>query len=92
MTSILIPCAIIVIGNLLSGPPGTDSWERVTALFGWAWALFMSAWLVFFVFQISPDLEDALLQIWLFSMIQALTRDYEKILQPFRKFLRNKKK
>lgn len=78
----IIPSTIILLANLLSGPQGSLSWERVTAIFGWLacfsiTAVFLLAW-----FIQDTKFYHYLLQVACFSLVTALARDYEKILKP----------
>ena len=77
----LIPAIVIIFANLMSGKQGSREWEVVTAIFGWTACLS----LILYVFSIYlfPEFSIYLTQLFGFSLISALSRDYEKILKPF---------
>lgn len=85
----IAPAALVLAGNLFAGPPGSPRWEIVTALYGWAAVVSLPLWLVFAaagafggipVFENISDL--VFFPTFVFGIIQATTRDCEKILKP----------
>ena len=77
----MITAAIVLAGNLFSGPRGSRQWEIVTALYGWCAAMASVAWFFSMIFGL--DLWRNIFFIALaFSLSTALARDYEKILKP----------
>jgi hypothetical protein len=94
----IIPAIVMLVGNLFGSSHGSRRWEIVTALYGWtagATALLIlfleSAFYLTKLIDLGVDLEGGgrgeirryLLQLFAFSMLAALSRDYEKILFPF---------
>lgn len=87
-SSQIVPAVIVLVGNLLSGKNGSSRWESVTAVFGWTAAVSLVAFLLAAIFFPGTPAKDFLLQILAFSLLTALSRDYERILHPL--FNRNK--
>lgn len=87
MSEYLIPATVIVVGNLFSGPPGSRSWEIVTAVFGWATIVCVILSMAAYALGADRLLEAILLPAAAFSLIQALSRDYERILQPVKNWI-----
>ena len=78
----LIPAVIILFANLLGGDHESKRWEIVTAMFGWTSGC---SFILYFIASILyPDSValDYLLQLFGFSLLAALSRDYERILKP----------
>ena len=78
----IVPAIVILGANLLSGPHGSSRYEHVTAVFGWACVCsfplaFVASWT-----DQGGFVEFYLWQIFGFSMITSISRDYEKILRP----------
>ncbi len=78
----IIAGTVILIGNLFSGKPGSLRWGKVTALFGWGAAFSLTLWLVLLVSGFESWANEILIPVFGFCLIQALTRDYERILRP----------
>jgi|GEM_PF-1846721 len=81
-SSQIVPSVIILIANLLSGKPGSLRWETVTAIFGWTALISLIGFLIVQVWMPGNSIKDYLLQICGFSLLTALSRDYERILRP----------
>lgn len=84
------PAAIVLFGNLFSGKYGSKRWEFVTACYGWLTVLSIVAYMIGLFAVIFTDLgvsketfNSYMVPIIGFAMMQALSRDYEKILRPF---------
>ncbi len=85
----IIPAVIILFANLYGGDHKTKRWEIVTALFGWVAACsFILFFITLIFFRDSVVIRDYLLQLHAFSILAALSRDYERILKPL--FKKNK--
>ena len=81
-SSQIVHAVIVLMANLLSGRHGSSRWETVTAVFGWAAVVSLPAYfLAVMLFPGSPA-KDFLVQIAGFSLLTALSRDYERILHP----------
>ena len=78
----IVPAVIILFANLMSGPHTSLRWETVTAIFGWAAAASLIALLATSFFLGHTAATSYLLQITGFSLLTALSRDYEKVLRP----------
>lgn len=97
ITGILVPSLIILIANIFSGNYGSYRYECITALFGWTACISLVLYLLvllFLVFFPSAWLQygkQLLLAVFYFSIITAISRDYEKILKPFVSSSRKKK-
>ena len=86
----VIPAVIVLIGNVFSGAPGSRQWETVTALFGWVACIAITLWLLClvlgwvlgWVLGLEFWARHVLFPIWIFCLLQALSRDYEKFLKP----------
>lgn len=78
----VVPGLIILIGNLLSGPHGTITYEIVTACYGWAAVFSLSLWMLVSVFFSQDAANTYLIPVFGLCLIQALSRDYEKMLRP----------
>jgi len=81
-SSQIVPAVIVLIANLLSGKHGSSRWETVTALFGWVAVVSLIAYLVTVIFFSENPAKNYLLQVLSFSLLTALSRDYERILHP----------
>ena len=79
---LIIPAVIVFIGNVFSGSRGSLRWQYVTALFGWTAGTALLLWFVGLFFLPEFWTQEILFPIWVFCLLQALTRDYEKILKP----------
>ena len=83
----IVSATVILVSNLFSGHPGSRRWEAITAIFGWTAAVSMIL-LMFFSFasifsiRLAEELREVLISACFFCMLQALTRDYERILKP----------
>jgi hypothetical protein len=91
-----IPAAIILIANIFSGEYGSNSYENITALFGWTSciALFISLIsplaLLFYPSPVLETTQQISSQVFILSSITALSRDFEKILKPKAHYFRSK--
>lgn len=87
-TSILIPTLIIFVTNVFSGTHGSIQYEKMTAIFGWCAGISLSALFIVYVLLIPFPLpwlsysKNLLAEIFYFSLLTALSRDYEKIIKP----------
>jgi hypothetical protein len=77
----IIPAAVLLFANLMSGRHGSRRYEMVTAVFGWMAGTSLLAWLIA-LWTASPQVQFYLAQVWGFSLLTAVARDYEKILRP----------
>lgn len=84
----VVPAIIILIANLLSGKHESNRWENVTAAFGWIGGTSLLAYLLLAIFTPEMPIKNYLSQIAGFSILTALSRDYEKLLKPL--FSRNR--
>ena len=76
----IVPAVIVMLANLAGGSHESPKYEIWTAVFGWTFCVsivlaFLSGW-------IWAGATPYLLQVSGFSLLTALTRDYEKILKP----------
>jgi hypothetical protein len=78
----IVPAVIILVANLMSGPHTSFRWETVTAIFGWTAAASMIALIATSILLGHTAATSYLLQLTGFSLLTALSRDYEKILRP----------
>ncbi|NNM65932.1 MAG: hypothetical protein HKL99_15230 [Burkholderiales bacterium] len=78
----VIPALIILAANLLGGTHGSRRWEVVTAIFGWTALFGLIASILTSMITRHGSIAEYLWQITGFSLITALSRDYEKILHP----------
>lgn len=76
----VIPAFFVMFANLAGGEHGSEKYEVWTAIFGWTAGVSMV--LVFLSLWIWPIATPYLIQISGFSLLTALTRDYEKLLKP----------
>jgi hypothetical protein len=92
-SEIVIPSIIIAITNIFSHESGSDRYEQITAIFGYAAAIFLAVSLILsiltFVFLITKIpfqklviIQKITYQIFLLNAVTAISRDYEKILKP----------
>jgi len=88
----VIPSLVILLANLLSGPHGTLRWEQVTAIFGWASLVGIFGYLITVSIVPGLDIHGYFLQLAVFSLVTALSRDYEKMLKPIADRLLDKRK
>ncbi len=79
----IVPAVVVLLANLLSGRHGSSRWETVTALFGWLGAVSLAVLIGVSIFARDAAIRDYLVQICGFSLLTAITRDYEKLLRPF---------
>lgn len=77
----IVPAVIVMLANLDGGNHESPKYEIWTAIFGWTAGL--SLILVFLSGYLWPEAKPYLLQVSGFSLLTALTRDYEKLLKPF---------
>ncbi len=75
----LIPAIIILISNLFSGDHNSRSYEIVTAIFGAFSAITFILIFIPIFSNIIPS--KILIEIFGFSLITALARDYEKLIK-----------
>ena len=90
----IIPGIVILLGNLFSGSYKSRQWEIVTAMFGWTAAVAFILALVchalelasFFLVGKVPAFEYLATRVFWpvagFSLVQAVSRDWEEILKP----------
>lgn len=81
LMSQVIPALIIIIANLAGGDHESETYEVWTSIFGWTAGV--SLVLVFLSGWVWPAATSYLTQISGFSLLTALSRDYEKIFKPF---------
>lgn len=81
LSSQLVPAAIIVVANVLSGHHGSRRWETVTMIFSLTGCAGLVAVFIVPYFPLSTA-KDYLLQVGGFFLLTALSRDYEKLLRP----------
>lgn len=72
-----IPAVIIVFSNVFGGEHNSERYSVVTAFFGWLAGIFILLWLLLGIF--SFDFSSYFFQVSMFSMITAVSRDYERI-------------
>ena len=81
----IVPAVVILVGNLFSGPHGSRQWERITALFGWAAVIAFTLWLIASVlslFGMGTRIAEFFVPVWVLCLLQAVSRDYERMLNP----------
>ncbi|MEL0630572.1 hypothetical protein [Psychromonas aquatilis] len=78
----LIPAVIILFANLLGGDHESKRWEIVTAMFGWTTGCSLILYFIVLILYPETVVLDYLLQLFSFSLLTALSRDYERILKP----------
>ena len=83
LSSQLIPAAIIVIANVLSGSHESRRWETVTMIFGLIGGASIVAIFItpYFLRELTAA-KGYLMQVGGFCLLTALSRDYEKWLRP----------
>jgi hypothetical protein len=81
-SSQVVPAAIIIAANLLSGKHSSLRWESITAIFGWGAGISLLAFVLAIIFFPSSSIGTYFGQIAGFCLITALSRDYERILRP----------
>lgn len=83
LTDQLVPAVILLAANLMSGRHGSRRYEVVTAVFGWTALIAFLAYLIVNAVWSHGPIKPYLFQVAAFSMLTALSRDYEKILRRF---------
>lgn len=78
----IVPAVVILVANLLSGRHASVRWETVTAVFGWAAGVSIAAVVALSVFARDSAITEYIGQVAAFSLLTALSRDYEKLLRP----------
>jgi hypothetical protein len=78
----VIPAVIVLAANVMSGPHSSLRWETVTAIFGWATVGSIAGYVIALVAAGGTAVPDFFLQTAMFSLLTALSRDYEKVLRP----------
>jgi hypothetical protein len=78
----LVPAIVLLAANLMSGRHGSLRWERVTAIFGWMTGAELIVFLTVSAFASNSALKGYLFQVAAFSLLTAMSRDYEKLLRP----------
>ena len=82
----VVAAITILVSNLFSGHPGSRRWEVITALFGYTAGISVVLVMIFPLESIFPTsvggVREVLISTGFFCMLQALTRDYERILKP----------
>ena len=76
-----IPALIIIVSNVFGGEHDSERYSIVTAFFGWLAGICILLGLLIGFF--SSDFSSYFYQVGMFSMITAISRDYERILKPF---------
>ena len=83
----VITAAVVLAANLLSNRVGSWLYESATAVFGWIGAVSMLLWLVSHIasafFPSTLAVSKLMAPIWMFCVMTAIARDYEKILKPW---------
>jgi hypothetical protein len=79
----LVPAVILLAANLMSGRHGSMRYEVVTAVFGWTAGITLTVLLIVSAVLPHSPIKSYVFQIFAFSMLTALSRDYEKILRRF---------
>jgi|TARA_R110002060_G_scaffold9059_1_gene13481 hypothetical protein len=75
-----VPALIIMFANLFGGKHNNQRYEFITAVFGWLAGFSL---IIYFVLDwINLEFANYFLQVGVFSLITAVTRDYERILKP----------
>jgi len=82
LSSQIVPAIIVLVATLLSGDHGSSRWEIVTAIFGWVAATSLLFGILAAIFFPETTAKHFLFQIFGFSILTALARDYERILYP----------
>jgi len=77
----VVPAAIIVFANVLSGPHSSLRWEFVTAIFAWTASITVFFWFSFSLLGFAA-LANFSLQLFSFALLTAISRDYERLLKP----------
>jgi hypothetical protein len=78
----IVPALVVLVANLMSGKHGSQRYEKVTAIFGWLTVLSLALWLMLRMFLGARVTSQYVFQLAAFSLITALSRDYEKWLRP----------
>lgn len=84
----VIPATVVLAANLLSGPHSSLRWEYVTAVFGWSACIGLVGFLIAHIAFPSSSVDTYLFQLFVFCLLTALSRDYERILRPLFKWNR----
>lgn len=87
-TSQIVPAVITLFASLMSGTRASVRWETVTAIFGWTATISLLLIVFSWPFHFAESARPYLTQVFAFSMLTALGRDYEKILAPLFKWNR----
>ncbi|KJZ04720.1 hypothetical protein [Pseudoalteromonas piscicida] len=74
-----IPALIIIFANLYGGEHKSERYAIVTAIFGWLSVVCIVFWMGLGWFYSS--VANYFLQVGIFSMVTALSRDYERLLK-----------
>ncbi len=82
LSSQIVPSVITLIANLLSGEHGSSRWETVTSIFGLTATLSFIGLIIVQVIVPNNTIKNYLIQVSWFSLLTALSRDYERILHP----------
>jgi hypothetical protein len=82
VASQIVPAVVILAANLLSGKHGSLRYEAVTAGFGWTAGVSLIAFLPTALLAHGSPAAHYLFQVFVFSLLTALSRDYERILRP----------
>ncbi len=82
LSSQIVPSVITLITNLLSGKHGSSRWETVTFIFGLTATLSFIGLIIVQILVPNNTIKNYLIQVSWFSMLTALSRDYERILHP----------
>jgi len=79
---LIIPGVIVFVGNVFSGSPGSRQWKLITALLGWSAGGALILWAACAVLGADLWARQIFLPIWTFCLLQALSRDYTRLLKP----------
>lgn len=81
-SSQVIPAVVVIAANLLSGKHESVRWELVTAFFGWGAAISLVLLAILAIFAPGSLAVAYSWQLFIFCLLTALSRDYEKLLRP----------
>lgn len=84
----VVPAALVLAANLLSGPHSSLRWAYVTAVFGWGACIGFAGFLLAYIAFPSTSAGTYFMQFFAFCLLTALSRDYERILRPLFKWNR----
>jgi hypothetical protein len=82
-SSQVVPAVIVLAANLMSGKHHSMRWELVTAIFGWGAAIGVLLLVFLTIANLGSPAVAYSWQLFVFCLLTALSRDYEKVLRPF---------